>query len=108
MTAQTGLRISEICSLTINDVHLGTGPHVTCTGKGRRQRITPLTSATVSGSAYLSAAMRSCPVAAMWLPGGGQQFCPVADGCSALVEVRFLPGVPVGFSSYSTGRSPRP
>lgn len=48
MTAQTGLRISEVCSLAINDVHLGTGPHITCTGKGRRQRITPLTGATVA------------------------------------------------------------
>ena len=55
MTVQTGLRISEVCSLTINDIHLGTGPHVTCTGKGRRQRITPLTSATVSViAAYLT------------------------------------------------------
>jgi integrase/recombinase XerD len=48
MTAQTGLRISEICSLTHDDIHLGTGPHIACTGKGRRQRITPLTTATVS------------------------------------------------------------
>ena len=43
MTVQTGLRISEICSLTHDDIHLGTGPHIACTGKGRRQRITPLT-----------------------------------------------------------------
>ena len=56
MTVQTGLRISEVCALTIDDIHLGTGPHVTCTGKGRRQRITPLTSATVSVmTAYLTA-----------------------------------------------------
>lgn len=55
MTVQTGLRISEVCSLTIDDVHLGTGPHVTCTGKGRRQRITPLTPTTVSVmTAYLT------------------------------------------------------
>lgn len=55
MTVQTGLRISEVCSLEVDDIHLGTGPHVTCTGKGRRQRITPLTSATVSMmSAYLT------------------------------------------------------
>jgi integrase/recombinase XerD len=55
MTVQTGLRISEVCSLTIDDIYLGTGPHVTCTGKGRRQRITPLTSATVSVmTAYLT------------------------------------------------------
>jgi site-specific recombinase XerD len=46
MTAQTGLPISEICSLTHHDIHLGAGPHIACTGKGRRQRITPLTRAT--------------------------------------------------------------
>jgi site-specific recombinase XerD len=48
LTVQTGLRISEICSLTLDDVHLGTGPYVACTGKGRRQRVTPLTRATVA------------------------------------------------------------
>lgn len=55
MTAQTGLRISETCSLTRDDIHLGAGPHVACTGKGRRQRITPLTRATVATmKAYLA------------------------------------------------------
>ena len=48
LAVQTGLRISEICSLTQADIHLGTGPHLACTGKGRRQRITPLTRATVN------------------------------------------------------------
>lgn len=47
MTVQTGLRISEICSLTYDDIHLGTGPHIACPGKGRRQRVTPLTRSTV-------------------------------------------------------------
>lgn len=47
MAVQTGLRISEICALTLGDIHLGVGPHVTCTGKGRRQRTTPLTRTTV-------------------------------------------------------------
>jgi site-specific recombinase XerD len=55
MTVQTGLRVSEICSLTIDDIHLGTGPCITCTGKGRRQRITPLTRMTVTTmTAYLT------------------------------------------------------
>jgi len=55
MTVQTGLRISEICSLTQDDIHLGAGPHIACTGKGRRQRITPLTRTTVSTmSSYLA------------------------------------------------------
>ncbi len=55
LTVQTGLRVSEVCSLTHDDIHLGTGPHVACTGKGRRQRITPLTKATAdSMKAYLA------------------------------------------------------
>lgn len=48
LTVQTGLRVSEVCSLTLNDVHLGTGATIACTGKGRRQRVTPLTRATVT------------------------------------------------------------
>lgn len=43
---QTGLRASELTALTVGDVHLGTGAHVSCLGKGRRQRITPLTAST--------------------------------------------------------------
>lgn len=47
--AQTGLRISELTALTTSDLHTtGTGPHVTCTGKGRRYRATPLTAATLA------------------------------------------------------------
>jgi site-specific recombinase XerD len=40
---QTGLRASELISLTCGDLRLGSGAHVTCLGKGRKQRITPLT-----------------------------------------------------------------
>ena len=35
LACQTGLRASELTALTIGDVHLGTGAHVSCTGKGR-------------------------------------------------------------------------
>ena len=48
LACQTGLRATELTSLTISDVHLGTGAHVSCLGKGRKQRITPLTPATVT------------------------------------------------------------
>jgi site-specific recombinase XerD len=48
LAAQTGLRISELTGLTIDDVHPGTGAHVSCTGKGRKQRITPLTTGTIA------------------------------------------------------------
>jgi integrase/recombinase XerD len=51
---QTGLRVSELCSLTTASIRLGTGAHVTCTGKGRRHRATPLTAATAAiMTAYL-------------------------------------------------------
>ena len=42
LAAQTGLRISELTGLTCGDVHLGAGAHVSCHGKGRKERITPL------------------------------------------------------------------
>jgi integrase/recombinase XerD len=48
LACQTGLRATELISLTIGDVHLGTGAHVSCLGKGRKQRITPLTAATTA------------------------------------------------------------
>lgn len=40
---QTGLRVSELTSLTCRDVELCTGAHLRCHGKGRKERITPLT-----------------------------------------------------------------
>jgi len=43
LAAQTGLRLSELTSLTIESIHLGAAPYVGCTGKGRKQRTTPLT-----------------------------------------------------------------
>ncbi len=47
LAVQTGLRVSELTGLTVGDVHLGTGPHIRCHGKGRKDRATPLTSLTV-------------------------------------------------------------
>jgi integrase/recombinase XerD len=48
LAVQTGLRASELIGLTCGNVHLGAGAHVSCTGKGRKQRITPLTSGTIN------------------------------------------------------------
>ena len=45
---QTGLRVTELTTLRCQDAYLGTGPHVQVTGKGRKQRATPLTSQTVA------------------------------------------------------------
>jgi site-specific recombinase XerD len=48
LVVQTGLRVSEVIALRAVDIHLGAGPHVSCVGKGRKQRITPLTSPVVA------------------------------------------------------------
>ncbi|MGB8681749.1 MAG: tyrosine-type recombinase/integrase [Candidatus Binatus sp.] len=42
LAVQTGLRVSELINLTCGDVALGTGAHVRCVGKGRKERSTPL------------------------------------------------------------------
>jgi integrase/recombinase XerD len=48
LAVQTGLRISELTGLTGHDLHLGAAAHVVCHGKGRKDRITPLTTGTVA------------------------------------------------------------
>lgn len=72
MTVQTGLRISEICSLTYQDIHLGAGPHIACTGKGRRQRVTPLTRTTVTTMTNYLDERRSRPGVALFCGPQGQ------------------------------------
>jgi len=48
LAAQTGLRASELTGLTCGDLHFGTGAHISCTGKGRKSRVTPHTRQTVA------------------------------------------------------------
>ncbi len=43
LAIQAGLRVSELVALNCGDVVLGTGAHVRCEGKGRKQRSVPLT-----------------------------------------------------------------
>jgi len=42
LAVQTGLRLSELTGLRQEDLHVGTGAHVRVTGKGRKERCTPL------------------------------------------------------------------
>jgi site-specific recombinase XerD len=42
VAAQTGLRNAELRSLRRTDVAFGVGPHLRCSGKGRKNRCTPL------------------------------------------------------------------
>lgn len=48
LAIQTGLRLAELTSLDCGDVVLGAGAHLSCTGKGRKQRVVPLTANTVA------------------------------------------------------------
>jgi len=48
LAIQTGLRVSELVGLRCEDVVLGTGAHVRCVGKGRKERATPLTTKTAA------------------------------------------------------------
>jgi integrase/recombinase XerD len=56
LAAQTGLRAAELLTLRTSDLHLDGGAHVSCQGKGRKKRITPLTPDTVQ-------------ILHSWLPG---------------------------------------
>ena len=47
VAVQTGLRVSELLGLHRINVVLGHGAHVRVHGKGRKERVTPLTSQTV-------------------------------------------------------------
>ena len=44
----TGLRASELTGLLTGDIHLATGAHLLCHGKGRKDRTTPLDRQTVN------------------------------------------------------------
>ncbi len=48
LAIQTGMRVSELTGLSSGDVVLGTGAHVRCVGKGRKERATPLTTTTAA------------------------------------------------------------
>jgi integrase/recombinase XerD len=66
LAVQTGLRVSELTALTRADVHLDTAAHVTCLGKGRKQRITPLTSTTTAVIGAWLAERRGDPTAPLF------------------------------------------
>jgi site-specific recombinase XerD len=60
LAVQTGLRLSEIVQIEHNAIVLGTGAHVRCLGKGRKERSTPLT-------------RQTCHALKAWLKEAGQR-----------------------------------
>jgi integrase/recombinase XerD len=73
LAIQTGLRVSEITALTCQDVRLGTGAHVWCRGKGRKERVTPLTDQTVAVLRTWLTERQGQPAAALFPGPGGAQ-----------------------------------
>jgi len=90
LLAQTGLRASELTGLCSGDIRLGTGAHATTTGKGRKQRITPLTKET-------AAVLRA------WLAERGGS---PAERCSRPARASRLPGRRLHAESESTLPAP--
>jgi integrase/recombinase XerD len=74
LTAQTGLRVSELISLNVTSLHLTpTAAYLSCTGKGRKQRTTPLTRGTVTAlGSYLTERARRPGDALFPNPHGGR------------------------------------
>lgn len=46
LAISTGMRISELITLTTSSIHTGPSPYVECDGKGRKHRATPLSATT--------------------------------------------------------------
>lgn len=92
LAVQTGLRVSELCGLRRGDVALGTGATVSCTGKGRKHRVTPLTTAT---AAVVSGWLRETT---------GTPIDPLFAGPRG----RPSPATPSEGSSNATSQPPRP
>jgi site-specific recombinase XerD len=71
LAIHTGLRVSELTGLTVSDIELGRAAHVRCHGKGRKDRIVPLTTDTAK---LLRLWIRELP------PGGSQVLFPNPGG----------------------------
>lgn len=81
---QTGLRVSELTSLACSDVEPGEGAHLRCHGKGRKERITPLTTEVCAVLRVWLAERRGAPDEAVFPSRRGGQLS--SDAVAALVN----------------------
>jgi site-specific recombinase XerD len=63
VAVQTGLRVSELIGLCWQAITLGTGAHVRCQGKGRKERCTPLRKDVITALRAGQRAQQSRPAA---------------------------------------------
>jgi integrase/recombinase XerD len=61
VAVQTGLRVSELAAVRVDDLSFGVGAQVRCRGKGRKERCTPLTASTTSVVRAWVAEMHAAP-----------------------------------------------
>lgn len=67
----TGLRVTELTGLTAADVTVGVGAHVRCHGKGRKDRVTPLSKPVARLLADWLAELRPTPSGLVFPTRGG-------------------------------------
>jgi len=83
VAVQTGLRLSELTGLKLQDLTLGTGAHLRVIGKGRKERCVPLTKQTVAVlKAWLLESAKSSPETLFPSARGGRLS---ADGVQRLL-----------------------
>ena len=68
LAINTGMRISELITLTTSSIHTGPSPYVECEGKGRKHRATPL-NATTRDQLHAYLAERSTRLGTALFPG---------------------------------------
>lgn len=83
VAVQTGLRSAEIRALRHDDVTLGVGAHVRCSGKGRKTRCTPLRRDVATALETWLAEQKSGPAAPIFPSARGAALS--ADALEALV-----------------------
>jgi integrase/recombinase XerD len=83
VTVQTGLRLSELIGLRCEDAVLGTGAHLRCTGKGRKERCTPLRRETAAALRTWLTERDGQPTDPVFPNGKGQALSP--DGVEYLL-----------------------
>jgi integrase/recombinase XerD len=104
---ETGLRVSELSGLCPEQMVLGTGPHVRCRGKGRKERCVPLSRRTASMlKAWVAEQQHGGPSSPIFQKRGGgsltrdaierilaKSAAKAAHTCSSLNEKRVSPHV---------------
>jgi site-specific recombinase XerD len=77
---QTGLRVSELTSLSVGDVEIGVYSQVRCVGKGRKERVVPLQQPTVRLLKAWLAELPAAPEQPLFPTRGGTALTRAAVG----------------------------